>query len=53
MKELLNLNKYERINELSVILTNNMKMIPKKLRLISLPSKEILWLEIILLSVFD
>ena len=37
MKELLNLNKYERINEISVILTNNMNMIPKKLRLISLP----------------
>ena len=37
MKELLNLNQYERINEISVILTNKMKMIPKKFRLISLP----------------
>jgi hypothetical protein len=37
MKELLNLNQYERINEISVILTNKMNMIPKKFRLISLP----------------
>ena len=37
MKELLNLNQYERINEISVILTNKVKMIPKKFRLISLP----------------
>lgn len=37
MKELLNLNHYERINEISLILTNKKKMIPKKFRLISLP----------------